>query len=117
MWGMPPVSTSPSLASHWGIRAGKGRSGIPWYRVVNAQVRISPRSCGSDADTEQRLRLEHEGVSFDAGGVSPSSGFYGVYSLQKERIQRDRLLKWQSTLKISLYPFSHRTIGNGKYHD
>ena len=44
------------------------RSSIPWHRVVNAQGRVSPRSGGSDADLEQRLRLEHEGVRFDSGG-------------------------------------------------
>lgn len=48
-----------------------GRSTIPWHRVVNAQGRISPRSCGSDADREQRLRLEREGVSFDADDRIP----------------------------------------------
>lgn len=50
------------------LSALAGRSAIPWHRVVNAQGRISLRSCGSDADMEQRLRLEREGVSFDAGG-------------------------------------------------
>ncbi len=51
------------------------RSTIPWHRVVNVLGRISPRSCGSDADMEQRLRLEHEGVSFDAGGRIPLERF------------------------------------------
>lgn len=53
------------------LSALAGRSAIPWHRVVNAQGRISLRSCGSDADMEQRLRLEREGVSFDAGGRIP----------------------------------------------
>lgn len=52
----------------YALSALAGRSTIPWHRVVNAQGRISSRSCGSDADMEQRLRLEHEGVTFDAGG-------------------------------------------------
>ena len=52
----------------YALSALAGRSTIPWHRVVNAEGRISSRSCGSDADLEQRLRLEHEGVSFDAGG-------------------------------------------------
>ena len=52
----------------YALNALAGRSTIPWHRVVNAQGRISPRSCGSNADMEQRLRLEHEGVIFDAGG-------------------------------------------------
>jgi methylated-DNA-protein-cysteine methyltransferase-like protein len=57
------------------LSALAGRSAIPWHRVVNAQGRISPRSCGSDADMEQRLRLEHEGVRFDAGGRIPLERF------------------------------------------
>ena len=59
----------------YALSALAGRSTIPWHRVVNAQGRISPRSCGSDADMEQRLRLEHEGVSFDAGGRIPLERF------------------------------------------
>ncbi|HEX9078435.1 MAG TPA: MGMT family protein [Desulfuromonadaceae bacterium] len=51
------------------------RSALPWHRVVNAQGRISPRSGGSDADMEQRLRLEHEGVGFDASGRIPLDRF------------------------------------------
>ena len=52
----------------YALSALRGRSGIPWHRVVNAQGRISPRSGGSEADEEQRLRLEHEGVGFAACG-------------------------------------------------
>jgi methylated-DNA-protein-cysteine methyltransferase-like protein len=59
----------------YALNALAGRSNIPWQRVVNAQGRISPRSCGSEADTEQRLRLEHEGIHFDAGGRIPLERF------------------------------------------
>ena len=59
----------------YALSALAGRSAIPWHRVVNAQGRISPRSCGSDADLEQRLRLEHEGIGFDAGGRIPLDRF------------------------------------------
>jgi methylated-DNA-protein-cysteine methyltransferase-like protein len=52
----------------YALSALKGRPAIPWHRVINAHGRISPRSCGSDADMEQRLRLEQEGVHFDASG-------------------------------------------------
>jgi methylated-DNA-protein-cysteine methyltransferase-like protein len=52
----------------YALSALAGRSSIPWHRVINAQGRISSRSCGSDADREQRLRLEHEGVCFAANG-------------------------------------------------
>src|SRR5512133_2284608 len=59
----------------YALSALAGKSTLPWHRVVNAQGRISSRSCGSDADREQRLRLEHEGVSFDAGGRIPLERF------------------------------------------
>jgi methylated-DNA-protein-cysteine methyltransferase related protein len=59
----------------YALSALAGRSSIPWHRVVNAQGRISSRSYGSDADREQRLRLEQEGVSFDAGGRIPLERF------------------------------------------
>jgi methylated-DNA-protein-cysteine methyltransferase related protein len=38
---------------------------VPWQRVINAQGRVSPRadSWGSEV---QRLRLEEEGIKFDA---------------------------------------------------
>jgi methylated-DNA-protein-cysteine methyltransferase related protein len=38
---------------------------VPWQRVINAQGKVSPRadSWGSEV---QRLRLEEEGVTFDA---------------------------------------------------
>jgi len=55
----------------YALSALAGRSPLPWHRVVNARGRVSPRSCGSDADMEQRLRLEHEGVTFDASGRIP----------------------------------------------
>lgn len=59
----------------YALNALAGGASIPWQRVVNAQGRISPRSCGSDAGTEQRLRLEHEGVRFDASGRIPLERF------------------------------------------
>lgn len=59
----------------YALNALAGGSTVPWQRVVNAQGRISPRSCGSDADMEQRLRLEHEGVNFDASGRIPLERF------------------------------------------
>ena len=59
----------------YALSALAGRSNIPWQRVVNAQGRISSRSCGSDADMEQRLRLEQEGIGFDASGRIPLERF------------------------------------------
>ena len=59
----------------YALSALAGRSAIPWQRVVNARGRISPRSCGSESDMEQRLRLEHEGIQFDANGRIPLERF------------------------------------------
>lgn len=59
----------------YALSALAGRATVPWHRVVNAQGRISPRSCGSEAAMEQRLRLEHEEVSFDASGRIPLERF------------------------------------------
>lgn len=59
----------------YALSALAGRAAIPWHRVVNAQGRVSLRSGGSDAEMEQRLRLEHEGVSFDASGRIPLERF------------------------------------------
>jgi len=59
----------------YALSALAGRSTIPWHRVVNAKGRISPRSCGNDADMEQRLRLEDEGVRFDSNGRIPLKPF------------------------------------------
>lgn len=42
-------------------------SEVPWHRVVNARGEISLRS-SSGAESLQRLRLEREGLRFDAGG-------------------------------------------------
>ena len=44
---------------------------VPWHRVVNARGEISLRSGGSDAGLRQRVRLEAEGVVFDAQGRIP----------------------------------------------
>ncbi len=41
---------------------------VPWHRVVNARGEISARSAGPGASVMQRLRLEREGVEFDARG-------------------------------------------------
>lgn len=43
-------------------------SAVPWHRVVNAEGAISARAEGPGAGVVQRLRLEQEGVAFDARG-------------------------------------------------
>jgi methylated-DNA-protein-cysteine methyltransferase related protein len=39
---------------------------VPWHRVINARGMVSPRRSGDSVS--QRLRLEREGVRFDARG-------------------------------------------------
>lgn len=41
-------------------------STVPWHRVINAQGMVSPRRSGDTMS--QRMRLEVEGVRFDARG-------------------------------------------------
>lgn len=43
-------------------------SPVPWHRVVNAAGEISQRSTGRSMENIQRIRLEREGVVFDANG-------------------------------------------------
>jgi methylated-DNA-protein-cysteine methyltransferase related protein len=43
-------------------------STVPWHRVVNAQGRLSLGRVVPEGDVEQRIRLEIEGVEFDAEG-------------------------------------------------
>ena len=50
-------------------------STVPWHRVINAQGRISLRRDGPGAGVPQRLRLEREGVAFDAAGRVPLARF------------------------------------------
>lgn len=43
-------------------------SPVPWHRVINAEGRVSPRTGDPAGGTLQRIRLEVEGVRFDARG-------------------------------------------------
>ena len=47
----------------WAMRVAPASKAIPWHRVVNSKGRISIAD-----DDEQRVRLEAEGVLFDATG-------------------------------------------------
>ncbi|MBN1564732.1 MAG: MGMT family protein [Anaerolineae bacterium] len=52
----------------WAMSALKsGDQGVPWYRVVNAQGRVSIKGSPAGA-AEQRARLEAEGITFDERG-------------------------------------------------
>jgi methylated-DNA-protein-cysteine methyltransferase related protein len=46
-------------------------STVPWHRVVNARGRLSLGVVVPEGDVEQRIRLEIEGVEFDADGKVP----------------------------------------------
>jgi methylated-DNA-protein-cysteine methyltransferase related protein len=61
----------PGHARQVGYALSAGLLPIPWHRVVNAQGRISCRSGCHSGDMAQRLRLEQEGVCFDAHGRIP----------------------------------------------
>lgn len=41
---------------------------VPWHRVVNARGSVSQRRSTGGGEVEQRMRLEREGVVFDAAG-------------------------------------------------
>ena len=51
------------------------RSGIPWHRVLSSEGRLSLARIDPGAALEQRLRLEQEGVRFDARGRVSLSEF------------------------------------------
>lgn len=52
----------------YALAAAEDGSGVPWHRVINAQGGISTRSVGPGGSVLQRLRLEEEGVEFNARG-------------------------------------------------
>ena len=51
----------------YAMAALRGRSDVPWQRVINAKGEISPRSRG-DGALRQRELLEKEGIHFDSRG-------------------------------------------------
>lgn len=64
--GLPGHARQVGYALH----ALRGESALPWHRVVNAAGAISLRSVPG-FELEQRLRLEAEGISFNARGRVP----------------------------------------------
>lgn len=52
----------------YALRALPTDTDVPWQRVINAQGRISPRGIEAGDPLLQRVRLEREGVAFDAEG-------------------------------------------------
>lgn len=49
----------------YALRALQADSDVPWQRVINAQGKVSPRGPDGEASF-QRVRLEREGIVFDA---------------------------------------------------
>lgn len=67
------VATVAGLPGHarlvgYALNAVAASSTVPWHRVINAQGRISMRADAAGGSVLQRLRLEQEGVTFDARG-------------------------------------------------
>lgn len=52
----------------YALAAMSESSTVPWHRVINAQGAVSARGPHSGGAVTQRIRLEQEGVEFDAGG-------------------------------------------------
>lgn len=52
----------------YALAALPAATAVPWHRVINARGEVSLRRSGADGTVEQRLRLEREGVRFDAAG-------------------------------------------------
>ncbi|HEY7481196.1 MAG TPA: MGMT family protein [Gemmatimonadales bacterium] len=61
--GLPGHARQVGYALH----ALPERSAVPWHRVLNARGTLSLRR-DSAGEIDQRLRLEREGVRFDASG-------------------------------------------------
>jgi methylated-DNA-protein-cysteine methyltransferase related protein len=51
----------------YAMAALRGRTDVPWQRVINAKGEVSPRS-GGDGAVRQRRLLEKEGIRFDRQG-------------------------------------------------
>jgi methylated-DNA-protein-cysteine methyltransferase-like protein len=51
----------------YAMAALRGRTDVPWQRVINARGEISTRS-GGDGALRQRKLLEREGIHFDSRG-------------------------------------------------
>ena len=58
---------APRVAGY-ALRALPPGSPVPWHRVVAAGGRLALARLDPDGAVTQRLRLEHEGVRFDARG-------------------------------------------------
>lgn len=57
----------------YALAALPARTSVPWHRVLNAQGTVSRRRSGDTMS--QRMRLEREGVHFDARGRASLTTF------------------------------------------
>jgi methylated-DNA-protein-cysteine methyltransferase-like protein len=62
--GLPGQARQVGYALH----ALPPHSTVPWHRVINAKGGISTGRDRAGADLEQRIRLEAEGIEFNASG-------------------------------------------------
>lgn len=58
---------APRVAG-WALHALRPGTAVPWHRVVAAGGRLSLARLDPEAALTQRMRLEREGVRFDARG-------------------------------------------------
>jgi methylated-DNA-protein-cysteine methyltransferase-like protein len=68
--GLPGHARQVGYALH-ALKDGR----VPWHRVVNAQGCLSARADEPGGSLLQRMRLEQEGVEFDARGRIPLNRF------------------------------------------
>ena len=74
----------------YALNALPDRTTVPWHRVINARGGISPRRIFG-AEVEQRIRLESEGVRFNAAGFVSLADFGWVArDAKRRRKQRTR---------------------------
>jgi methylated-DNA-protein-cysteine methyltransferase related protein len=52
----------------YALSALRDGTAVPWHRVINARGELSLERGRSGAGLTQRMRLEREGVQFDAAG-------------------------------------------------
>jgi methylated-DNA-protein-cysteine methyltransferase-like protein len=77
--GLPGHARQVGYALH-ALKDGR----VPWHRVVNAQGCISARADEPGGSLLQRMRLEQEGVEFDARGRIDLRRFGGKLRIPKE---------------------------------
>ncbi len=59
----------------YALHALPPHSNVPWHRVINAKGGISNGHAREGAELEQRVRLEKEGIEFNANGRTSLARF------------------------------------------